>query len=302
MSSESDKKTLSLVALGPGCENLLTYQAESEIKDADIIFGAERVLKTVQNIKSENSDTEKLYEAEKIAQYLKNNEKYKRAVVCFSGDAGFFSGAQAFYEKTQSLFSDWKVSVFPGVSSVQYFASKLGRAWQNWNFLSLHGSKCNFIEEIRKNELNFLILSGKKDLEVIRKKLDTARKNGLLSDFNCYIGSNLSYDVEKIGQFESFNDSESSLFVLLIENSSAKANSVLPVLNDSDFLRAEKIPITKKEVRQLSVCSLGLSEKSVLYDIGCGSGSVSVEAARIALKGRVISIDCNEDAVLLTQK
>ena len=77
--------------------------------------------------------------------------------------------------------------------------------------------------------------------------------------------------------------------MLLVENECAKYQPVTPSLNDEDFIRAEKIPMTKKEVRRLSLATLGLSESSVLYDIGSGTGSVTVEAARIATEGHVFA-------------
>ena len=74
-----------------------------------------------------------------------------------------------------------------------------------------------------------------------------------------------------------------------------------PFLSDQDFIRSD-IPMTKQEVREVSVCRLHLFENSVLYDIGCGTGSVSVEAARLSKNIRVYSLDSNPAAVELTKK
>jgi precorrin-6Y C5,15-methyltransferase (decarboxylating) len=154
---------------------------------------------------------------------------------------------------------------------------------------------------------------------MVGKKIEKALENGVLSSVKCYLGSNLSYDVEKIIQiqpkemsdFQEINETADrsgtkspykSLFVLLVENENALNESESPNLKDEDFIRAEKIPMTKKEVRQLSIADLGLSKSSVVYDIGSGTGSITVEAARIAVEGQVIAIDCKEEALALTQK
>ncbi|WP_296321108.1 precorrin-6Y C5,15-methyltransferase (decarboxylating) subunit CbiT [Treponema sp. UBA3813] len=340
------KKHLFLIALGMGDENFLTAQAKNALREAQIIFGGERILEIARKIlleegnPSENAEApskkipfEPIYRAEEIFAYLSGHLDFSCAAVVFSGDTGFFSGAAAFCERfrvkpgmTETLNSgmteagaDWEISLLPGIASPLYFASKLHKSWQKWKMFSLHGAKCNTIEQIRKNPACFFILSGIEDVRMVGKKIEKALKNGVISSVKCYLGSNLSYNVEKIIQiqpkemsdFQEINETadrsgakspQSSLFVLLVENENALNESESPNLKDEDFIRAEKIPMTKKEVRQLSIADLGLSKSSVVYDIGSGTGSITVEAARIAVEGQVIAVDSNSDALALTQK
>ena len=321
------KKHLFLIALGMGDENFLTAQAKNALREAQIIFGGERILEIARKIlleegnPSENTEApskkipfEPIYRAEEIFAYLSGHPDFSRAAVVFSGDTGFFSGAAAFCERFRvkpgmtEAGADWEISLLPGIASPLYFASKLHKSWQKWKMLSLHGAKCNTIEQIRKNPACFFILSGTEDVRTVGKKIEKAQENGVLSSVKCYLGSNLSYNVEKIIQIQpkemsDFQESGSlRLFVLLVENENALNESESPNLKDEDFIRAEKIPMTKKEVRQLSIADLGLSKSSVVYDIGSGTGSITVEAARIAVEGQVIAIDCKEEALALTQK
>lgn len=304
LSSPADfaEKRLFLVGCGMGSETLLTEEAKTAIKTAHIVFGSERILKSAELFLSPQIPRKNLYKASDIFDFLKNHAEYNTAAVLFSGDTGFFSGAASFFE-AQCL--DWKIRVLNGVSAPIYFAAKLHKSWQNWKFLSLHGAQCNVIEEIRANPRCFLILSGAQDVKSVAAKIIQAQQNHILGEVNCYLGSNLSYDVEKIIQISPSDmrsvDSE-SLFVLLIENDHAKTCSSLPILRDEDFIRSEHIPMTKQEIRQISMCSLALSRSSVMYDIGSGTGSLTVEAARIAAEGQVVAIDCNEEAILATQK
>lgn len=80
-----------------------------------------------------------------------------------------------------------------------------------------------------------------------------------------------------------------------------KNKTITPGIADEEFIRG-KVPMTKQEIRAASVCKLHLQEDSVVYDVGCGTGSVSVEIARLSPKIKVFSVDSNPEAVELTKK
>ena len=76
-----------------------------------------------------------------------------------------------------------------------------------------------------------------------------------------------------------------------------------PGIPDEEFDRAEKVPITKEEVRVIQISKARLKPGQIVYDIGCGSGSMSIEAAlQIESSGKVLAIDYNENAIKLTKK
>jgi len=80
-------------------------------------------------------------------------------------------------------------------------------------------------------------------------------------------------------------------------------NYKTPGIPDEHFERAEKVPITKEEVRTIQLSKARLKPGQTVYDIGCGSGSISVEAGiQIESSGKVIAIDYDENAVELTKK
>lgn len=80
-------------------------------------------------------------------------------------------------------------------------------------------------------------------------------------------------------------------------------NHKTPGLPDEDFERTEEVPITKEEVRVIQISKARLSPGQTVYDIGCGSGSISVEAAlQIESAGKVYAIDFNPKAIELTKK
>ena len=76
-----------------------------------------------------------------------------------------------------------------------------------------------------------------------------------------------------------------------------------PGIPDDYFDRVDSVPITKEEVRTVQISKARLKPNQIVYDIGCGSGSISVEAAiQIGSSGKVLSIDYDENAVELTKK
>ena len=80
-------------------------------------------------------------------------------------------------------------------------------------------------------------------------------------------------------------------------------NYKTPGIPDEYFERTENVPITKEEVRTIQISKARLSPGQTVYDIGCGSGSISIEAAfQIESSGKVFSIDYDENAIELTKK
>ena len=76
-----------------------------------------------------------------------------------------------------------------------------------------------------------------------------------------------------------------------------------PGIPDEEFERAEKVPITKEEVRVVQISKARLRPGQIVYDIGCGSGSISIEAAlQIESSGKVLAVDYDENAIELTKK
>jgi len=80
-------------------------------------------------------------------------------------------------------------------------------------------------------------------------------------------------------------------------------NYKTPGIPDEYFERVEKVPITKEEVRTIQISKARLKPGQIVYDIGCGSGSISVEAAlQVESSGKILAIDFDEKAIELTKK
>lgn len=72
-------------------------------------------------------------------------------------------------------------------------------------------------------------------------------------------------------------------------------------INDEEFLRGE-VPMTKQEIRILTLAKARIEINSVVLDVGAGTGSITVEAARLAPKGKIFAIERNEEAIELIKR
>ena len=72
-------------------------------------------------------------------------------------------------------------------------------------------------------------------------------------------------------------------------------------IDDSEFIRG-KVPMTKQEVRILTLTKARIAPSDIVYDIGAGTGSISIEAARIAHEGKVFAIERNPDGISLIKE
>ncbi len=80
-------------------------------------------------------------------------------------------------------------------------------------------------------------------------------------------------------------------------------NYKTPGIPDEYFERTENVPITKEEVRTIQISKARLKPGQTVYDIGCGSGSISIEAAfQVESSGKVLAVDFDENAIELTKK
>ena len=85
----------------------------------------------------------------------------ENAVLVYSGDTGFYSGAAALLDKLSAL--GIRARVLPGLSSVQLLAAALGRPWQDWNLVSAHGRACDPVAECMQGRPAFFLTGGSED-------------------------------------------------------------------------------------------------------------------------------------------
>lgn len=292
------KRQLYLVGIGMGNEKNRTVEAEQICQSADLLIGARRML---QSVKTEGKAVFESYKPDEIAAYLAEHPQYETAAVLLSGDIGFYSGAKKLYDAIERTEGLEQMEIYPvsGISSVVYFCGKLGVSWEDVHLLSLHGRKQNLIDAVKYHEKVFVLCGEKDGIPKICCKL----KEYGLGDVKVAVGIDLSYEQERIvqGTAESLMKEDfAPLSVLLICNPDVKKR-IGHGLDDDLFLRG-KVPMTKSEVRSISLSKLRLHKDAVVWDVGAGTGSVSIEAASLAKDGVVYAIEKKDEAIDLLEQ
>lgn len=292
------KRQLYLVGIGMGNEKNRTVEAEQICQSAELLIGARRML---QSVKTEGKAVFESYKPDEIAAYLAEHPQYETAAVLLSGDIGFYSGAKKLYDAIERTEGLEQMEIYPvsGISSVVYFCGKLGVSWEDVHLLSLHGRKQNLIDAVKYHEKVFVLCGEKDGIPKICCKL----KEYGLGDVKVAVGTDLSYEQERIvqGTAESLMKEDfAPLSVLLICNPDVKKR-IGHGLDDDLFLRG-KVPMTKSEVRSISLSKLRLHKDAVVWDVGAGTGSVSIEAASLAKDGVVYAIEKKDEAIDLLEQ
>ena len=324
-----------LAGIGMGSADCMTGAVAEAIKNADILLGARRMIEKYDA----KLDKKPYYLADQIIPYLhefyagnsaqnfdindnhiKNYDemKNKRAVknssdtinvlILFSGDTGFYSGSRKLYAAIKNEIITGKlnadVSVLPGISSVSYMAAIIGETYSDAYICSIHGVKLsNITSRLSHHAKTFMLMSGVKDVNMLGQILSKDEKYGLKNSI-ITVGYQLSYPDEKIMQLspqECMQLQQEGLYICMIKNPDPVAKNVTPHIKDAEFIR-EKVPMTKEEIRHISICKLNLKSNSVLYDVGSGTGSIAVEAASLSDDIEVYAIEQKENAIqLITQ-
>lgn len=283
---------VSLVGIGMGTEDSMTIEARKACQEADVLIGAKRMLEAV----CQGKQTFVSYNPEEISSFIKSHPEFEKAAVLFSGDVGFYSGAKkqrAVLEKETGI----EVKVIPGVSSGVCLCAKIGVSWDEVKFVSIHGRKCNLVSEVRKEEKLVVLAGNAEGLRVAMKELDAFGYGNL----SVVVGSNLSYPTEKIqrGTVRDFTCYEGdSLSVFYIENPEARQFLMTQGIADEMFIRGN-VPMTKEEVRCISISKMQLKDGMQVYDVGAGTGSVAIETALRIPKGHVYAIEKKPEALTL---
>lgn len=284
---------VTVAGIGPGNANSMTVEVRSALAQAKYIIGAKRMVEATAD------RGQKRYLAiapEEIAAFIHDHACEGPVAVVMSGDVGFFSGAK----KLLPLLQDCDVQILPGLSSLVYLCARLGTAYEDVACVSAHGREQSILPQVRWHDRVFALVGGENGAGRLCEQLTAVG----LSDAHVSVGERLSYPDEKItcGSASELAQMQfQNLSAVLIENKN-EARSVPFGLPDDLFVRAQKIPMTKSEVRAVCLSKLALPENAVVWDIGAGTGSVSVEMALQATTGHVYAIERKEEAVELLRE
>lgn len=289
-------KKVSIIGLGIGDLSYMHNKATKTIELCECLIGAKRMLKDFLDL---NKQTYESSNAESICNYIAqgNCETYG---ILVSGDCGFYSLSKSI-AKLLGTYKDIQLENIPAISSLQYFASRLNLSWDSIKYVSAHGRSLNIVSNVVFNEKLFILTSIDFGPDNICKILG----NKGLGHLRVSVGENLSYVDERIIEEEANVIAEmkfEGIAVMIVHNDDyISMDEAYRSIRDDEFVTG-KAPMTKSEVRTVSIGKLNLKSDHTVYDIGAGTGSVSVEAALKLNNGILYAIEKDEEAVDLIKK
>lgn len=280
---------VTLAGLGCGTAATVTAEVREALDRADCLVGAPRLLE-----KLPEGTTPRRKSAAKpreILEYLLASG-CENACVLYSGDTGFYSGARSLLPLLAEQGIETRV--LSGVSSVQYLAAKLSRPWQTWVLRSAHGVDCDPVEAVCRGRPACFLTGGALGPGDLCRRLAEAG----LPSLPVTVGEMLSYPEERVLQgtaAEFAGRSFAPLSVLLAEAAPTLPRRT-PGIPDGEFQRGN-VPMTKQEVRAAALGKLAVGPEDVCWDVGAGTGGVSVE---LALQSRSVwAVERNPEALAL---
>lgn len=291
------KPEVFIAGIGPGSEALQTQEVRAAIERADCLIGARRMLDAVAGPQQLTIDA---IAPETIASHIAQHPECGVFCVVMSGDTGFYSGTK----KLLPLLRDCRVQVLPGLSSMSYLCARVGVSYEDAVPVSLHGRDFDIAREVRRRRKVFTLVGGDGGMQALCERLTQAG----LGHVRIAVGERLSYPDEAITRGtaqELRSHTFDKLSAALIENDTP-SEIVTPGLPDEAFFRelepGKLVPMTKSEVRSICLSKLRLTPNAVCWDVGAGTGSVSIEMARLCADGFVYAIEKNEQAQALLEK
>lgn len=277
------KRQFFITGVGPGFANMLTREAAAKIKMADAVFTTARFLSLCPEAT--------VCQVGELAACAADSGASTVAVLV-SGDVGFFSAARRVREQ---LLPYGEVTLLCGISSLQYFCARVGMSYDDAFIRSLHGREGSLLGAVSYHKKVFTLTGGTHTVQSVCREL---RDNGL-GALTVHVGENLGAADEQImtGTATELADRMcGDLAVLLVENPDA-VNACEPIRDD--MLTRGVAPMTKEEVRWIAVNKLMTQPQDTVWDVGAGTGAVTLELARKASDGLIYAVERKTEALTL---
>ena len=294
--NESSVKDVAVIGCGMGIRTGMTLEACKALDKAQLVIGAKRWTDAVDELRNGGSvRCIAEYRAEEIRKIIETSPE-KRVALLVSGDSGFYSGTSGWLKALEGL--PVSVTILPGISSLSALSAKTGISWEDAAVFSLHGKQQNCYSALASGEKTVLL--GADGFEDV---LEDLVRLGFGSS-EAWIGIRLGCADENVlhGTVQNLRGQagESLSILMVLPHRTGRCLRSFGIA-DEEFIRGE-VPMTKSEVRAVCMSRLAIGPCGIVYDIGAGTGSISVEASIAAMRGRVYAIERNENALPLIEE
>ncbi len=290
----------------------LSPSALAALKNAEVVIAATRVLKLFSNLINTAECKDLTGQLSKVPDWISDAlAAQKKVVVLATGDP-LCHGIASFL--TKKLGTE-QLQIVPNVSSIQLAFASIGMAWQDAKICSVHSKDAgewqtgsgaehglySLLQAINQHDKLAILTSPENCPARIARMLIS---EDMAAQFTMVVAENLLGAGEKVFQHLSIAALAEQTFsgndVVILNRCVAKSHELLFGYADEMFKqrKPEKGLITKREVRAVSLARMQLTSGSIVWDIGAGSGSVGVEAAKLCANGHVYAIEKNNaDAI-----
>jgi precorrin-6B C5,15-methyltransferase / cobalt-precorrin-6B C5,C15-methyltransferase len=287
---------IAVIGIGAGGAGDLGLEAREHLRRAAVLAGGARHLSYFPGWSGERVVIDA--DIDRALCQIKGYATTQKVVVLASGDPLFYGIGRALL----AAFASEDLLFLPHLNSVQLAFARLKQPWHDACVVSVHGRPLHALSAaLQRGETKIAVLTdARNDPRAVARLLD---ETGFSEDYALWLCEELGAADERIiqvsaGSLAMMDISPLNLVVLLKTGNQAK--HAAPVLGiperDLQHIAVQRGLITKREIRLLTLCQLELRPSEVLWDIGAGSGSVAIEAARLAPSLRAFALEKNEAA------
>ncbi len=288
--------TMQVIGVGNEGRDSLTPRALAIVRQAEVLVGGQRLLDFFPEVQAERVRIGA--RVDEVLAGLAARLGEKRVVVLATGDPNFFGITRALLRHVPRE----SVEILPNLSAIQWAFAKAVEPWEDATFLSVHGRTIERLPELVMGKAKICVFTDETNSPAaIAQTLLRAGRDG----YRAIICEDLGGPRERVTEttLDALAQMEvhplNTLILLATRESQGEELAWSPGLPEEAFDRRKpKLGlITKQEIRILSLARMRLGPTSVVWDIGAGSGSVSIEAAKIARSGRVFAVEKNAEDV-----
>jgi precorrin-6Y C5,15-methyltransferase (decarboxylating) len=286
-------KPVTIIGIGMTFKDLTARHLEM-INQADILVGGKRLLNLFEESRAQKKIIDR--DIDGIVNFVKQEMKTKRVVVLASGDPMYFGIGRRLIDTIGARHT----TVYPNISSVAAAFALIKEPWDDARVISLHGRK-NYNRLLRalEEEHKIAVFTDPKNNPAW---LASHLLENQFSNYKMCVLENLGDSSEK---FDWYTLSEAAGLkfadpnMVILKRSPGGVKEKMPLLIGApdSWYDHHKGLITKSEIRAITLSKLRLASEHILWDLGAGSGSVSVEASLIVKKGKIFAVEKNSERI-----